>query len=364
MGAEERMILEMLREGKISVEDAERLLGAIRNGNDRADRKASSILEGNWWEEVERSLGETLSKVEDRISRAVTDLPRGSIRMPLRGLKRRRQREEQGFIPVEIHDQSFALPSDARMEVDIEGSGLTVEEAAGDAQVSFDREGHDWEWSVLRRDNTFVLAVYANAVWAGVPNVTLRLPPVRSLDCQVAGGSMSGHNLTSPADISVSGGSIQLIDATGELKLNAAGGAVGVLGDTPSLQAASAGGPVSLQGKAQKLDVKTAGGSVSIDHALLREGDHRVESAGGGVVLVLDASSAVTIEAAASGGGVDVNLPGASGEARNRYGTGQYNGTLGAGTAALQLRSSGGSIRIHVSDEDSPGTNGSPAQSA
>lgn len=67
-------------------------------------------------------------------------------------------------------------------------------------------------------------------------------------------------------------------------------------------------------------------------------------------MLVLDTASAVTIDAAATGGGVDVNLPGASGEARNRYGTGQYSGTLGEGTANLQLRSSGGSIRIHGSD--------------
>ena len=351
MGAEERLILEMLREGKISVEDAERLLGAVRNGSERSDRKVSSILESNWWEEVERSLGETLSKVEDRISRAVTDIPRGSIRVPLRGLKRKRQREEQGFTPVELHDQSFVLPPDAHVEVDIEGSGLAVEEAPGDAHVSFDREGHDWEWSVLRLGDTFVLSVYANAVWAGVPNISLRLPPVKSLTCRVAGGSMSGRNLTSPLDTS-SGGAIQLTDVTGELELNAAGGSIGVSGDVPSLQAVTAGGPVSLLGKAQKLDVKSAGGSVSINHALLHEGEHHVESAGGGVILVLDPASAVSIEAAASGGGVDANLPGASGEARNRYGTGQYSGTLGAGTAGLQLRSSGGSIRIHFSEED------------
>ncbi len=349
MGAEERLILEMLREGKISVEDAERLLGAVRNGSERSDRKVSSILESNWWEEVERSLGETLSKVEDRISRAVTDIPRGSIRMPLRGLKRKRQREEQGYTPVELHDQYFHIPPDAHVEVDIEGSTLAVEEAPGDAHVSFDREGHDWEWSVLRLGDTFVLSVYANAVWAGVPNVSLRLPPVRSLACQVA-GSMSGSKLTSPLDISISGGSIQLTDVTGELKLNAAGGAIGVLGDVPAFQAVTAGGSVSLTGRAQQLDVKSAGGSVNINHALLRDGDHHVESAGGGVMLVLDPTSAVSIEAAASGGGVDASLPGASGEARNRYGTGQYSGSLGAGTASLQLRSSGGSIRIHVSE--------------
>lgn len=350
MGAEERLILEMLREGKISVEDAERLLGAVRNGSERTDRNVSSFLESNWWEEVERSLGETLSKVEDRISRAVTDLPRGSIRMPLRGLKRKREREEQGYTPVELHDQSFALPPDARMEVEVEGGALTIEETPGDAHVSFDRDGHDWEWTVLKLGNTYVLAVYANAVWAGVPNVALRLPPVQSLACKVSGGSMSGHNLTSPLEVSISGGSMQLSDISGAVKLESAGGAIGVSGNVPSLIAASAGGPVSIHGEVKTLDVKAAGGSVNINHALLHEGDHRVESSGGGVMLVLDAASAVTIEAAASGGGVDVNLPGASGEARNRYGTGQYNGTLGEGTAKLQLRSSGGSIRIHVSE--------------
>ena len=353
MGAEERIVLEMLREGKISVDDAERLLGAVRNGSEKADRRGSSVLENNWWEEVERSLGETLSKVEDRISRAVTDLPRGSIRMPLRGLKRMRQREEQGYTPVELQEQSFAIPPDARMEVDVEGSALTVEEAPGDAQISFDREGHDWEWSVLRLGDTYVLSVYANAVWAGVPNVSLRLPPVRSLACQVAGSSMSGYRLSSPLDISTSSGSIQLTDVTGELKLSAAGGAIGVSGDVPSLQANAAGGSVSLLGKTRKLEIKSAGGSVNINHALLHEGNHRVESAGGGVMLVLDAASAVSIEAAASGGGVDASLPGASGEARNRYGTGQYTGALGAGTASLQLSSSGGSIRIHVHEESS-----------
>ena len=352
MGAEERLILEMLREGKISVEDAERLLGAIRNGSENADRKGPSFLESNWWEEIERSLGETLSKVEDRISRAVTDLPRGNIRMPLRGLKRKRQREEQGYTPVDLDDQSFAIPSDARMEVDIEGSSLTVEEAPGDAQVSFDREGHDWEWSVLKLDDTYVLSVYANAVWASVPNVSLRLPPVQSLACRVIGGSMSGHNLTSPLEASVSGGTLQLSEVSGALNLESAGGAIGVAGNVPALVAASAGGPVSLHGEVKTLAVKAAGGGVNINHALLQEGDHHVESAGGGVMLVLDAASTVSIEAAAAGGGVDVNLPGASGEARNRYGTGQYSGALGDGTAKLQLRSSGGSIRIHVSEED------------
>ena len=351
MGDEERLILEMLREGKISVEDAERLLGAIGKGNDRAKGGFSSILESSWWEEVERSLGETLSKVEDRISRAVTDLPRGSIRMPLRGLNRKRQREEQGYTPVDLQDQSFTIPPDARIVVDIEGSALTIEEAPGDAYVSFDREGHDWEWSILKLDDTYVLSVYANAVWAGVPNVTLRLPPLRSLSCQVVGSSMSGHGITTPLDASISGGSIQLTEASGELKLNSSGGAIGVMGNVSSLQAVSAGGPISLLGRVQSLDVRAAAGAVSIDHAVLSEGDHHVESAGGGVILVLNADSAVTIEAASSGGGVDVNVPGASGEARNRYGTGQYSGTLGAGTASLQLRSSGGSIRIHVSEE-------------
>ncbi len=356
MGAEERLILEMLREGKITVEDAERLLGAVRNGSDRDNRGFSSILEGNWWEEVERSLGETLSKVEQRISRAVTDIPRGnSIRVPLRGLKRKRQREEQGYTPVDVQDQSFSIPPDAAMAVDVEGSSLTIEEAPGEAQVSFDREGHDWEWSVLKLDDAYVLSVYANAVWAGVPNVTLRLPPVRSLNCRVAGGSMAGRNLTPPLDIAVSGGSLQLNGVTGALNLESAGGTIGVLGDTPSLQAVAAGGAVSILGKVGALNVKSAGGSVNINHALLQEGEHHVESAGGGVMLVLDQNSTVSIEAAASGGGVDVNLPGATGEARNRYGTGQYTGDLGTGTAKLQLRSSGGSIRIHACEEDDDG---------
>ena len=353
MGAEERLILEMLREGKITVEDAERLLGAVRNGSANDNRGFSSILESNWWEEVERSLGETLSKVEDRISRAVTDIPRGkSIRVPLRGLKRNRQREEQGYTPVETQDQSFAIPPGASMVVDIEGSSVTIEEAPGKARVSFDREGHDWEWSVLKLDDTYVLSVYANAVWAGVPNVALRLPPVSSLSCRVAGGSMSGRNLTAPQEVSVSSGSIQLNDVSGALKLDSAGGTIGVLGDVPSLQAVAAGGAVSLLGTVSALNVKSAGGSVDINHALLLEGDHQVESAGGGVMLVLDQDASVSIEAAASGGGVDVNLPGATGEARNRYGTGQYTGAVGAGTATLQLRSSGGSIRIHACEDN------------
>lgn len=270
--------------------------------------------------------------------------------MPLRGLKRKKQREEQGYTPVELHDQSFPLPPDARMEVDVEGGGLTIEEAPGDAHVSFDRDGHDWEWTVLKLDNTYVLSVYANAVWAGVPNVSLRVPPVQSLACKVAGGSLSGHDLTSPLEASVSGGTLQLSDTSGDLNLEAAGGAIAVSGNIPSLRAASAGGPVSIHGEVKMLDVKAAGGSVNINHALLCEGEHTVESSGGGVMLVLDADSAVAIEAAASGGGVDVNLPGASGEARNRYGTGRYSGTLGEGSASLQVRSSGGSIRIHVSD--------------
>lgn len=351
MGAEERMILEMLREGKISVEDAERLLGALRNGGDNANRGVSSILEGNWWEEVERSLGETLSRVEDRISRAVSDIPRGSIRMPLRGLKRKQQREEQGYVPVDLHDQSFAIPSDSRMEVDVEGTSLDIEEAPGDAHVSFDREGHDWEWSVLKLGNTFVLSVYANAVWASVPNVTLRIPPVDTLACRVAGGSMTGRSLSSPLEAAVSGGSVQLSDITGALKMESAGGAIGIAGSIPSLDATSAGGPISLHGEVKELAVKTAGGSVNINHALLLQGDHQIECSGGGVMLVLHANSAVSIDAAAAGGGIDANLPGASGEARNRYGTGQFNGTLGLGTANLQLRSSGGSIRLHVHEE-------------
>ena len=166
---------------------------------------------------------------------------------------------------------------------------------------------------------------------------------------------MLGRNLTPPLDISVLGGSLQLNEVTGALKLNAAGGTIEVLGDTPSLQAAAAGGAVSIVGTVGALNVKSTGGSVNINHALLQEGDHQVESAGGGVMLVLDGNSTVSIEAAASGGGVDVNLPGATGEARNRYGTGQFTGTLGTGAAKLQLRSSGGSIRIHACEEDEDG---------
>ncbi len=354
MSAEERMILEMLREGKVSVEDAERLLNAVRAGGDASRRRSPSLLDSGWWEEVERSLGETLAKVEDRIARVVTDLPRSSVRMPLRGVKRKRQREAQGFEPVALDDGTFEIPANARVEVDVEGGALRMEEAPGPAHVSFDREGHDWEWAVQALGDTYVICVYASAVWAGVPNVALSLPPVRSLTCRVSGGSMSGLKLSSSLDIAVEGGSLQLTDVTGALNLKSAGGGIGVHGAGPSLTAVSAGGPISFQGATEALDIKTAGGSVSLDHALLSAGEHRVESAGGGVVLVLDLASTVTIDAAASGGGVDVNLPGAVGEARNRYGTGQYTGTLGAGTAALQLRSSGGSIRIHAQESEAP----------
>ncbi len=229
-------------------------------------------------------------------------------------------------------------------------------------------EGRNWDWYALRRGTDVIIAAYPTAPEdRQVPTLKVTVPArLAEIAARTGGGGIETERLDSPLDARTSGGNIEIKDHgrqpvtarasgghvafTGNpslVKLRTSGGNVHFAGNAQEFNVKTAGGNLRLAGRVESFTARTAGGNIAIEGARLTAGTHSARAAGGQIKVLLAEDSSVRIRAGALGGGVHVDLPAAVSES-TRQGPPyrRYRGTLGEGTADLDLRSVGGSIEI------------------
>lgn len=259
-----------------------------------------------------------------------------------------------------------------RVRVEVSQRGASTDEILEDLDLSFSAEGNRVLIESRTRDPWWSRWLQGRT---SAPRFEIEVPNEFNLDLRTAGGSVdvgairgdvrartSGGSLhfgaiTGTVDGRTSGGSISL-DSAAEADLQTSGGSVRVGDVRGSLRAHTSGGSIRVM-RAVEADVRTSGGSISLDAvasaidartsggsitALLEEQpdrDLRLETTGGSVTLLVPETIAAEVDA--SGGRVTVDLPVSAGStvARN-----QVRGTINGGGPLLQLRTSGGGVRL------------------
>jgi ferric-dicitrate binding protein FerR (iron transport regulator) len=252
-------------------------------------------------------------------------------------------RLSSGSIEIETHDER-------EVSVDAEARGIS----GGSMQFELSGDGRDTR---LVGNRSGWLSVFGS----GFVQVRVRVPEEYSVDVRTAGGSIEISDLggwvqarTSGGSVDVdgalgdvelrtSGGSIRVEDVEGNVTAVTSGGSVRIDEVTGSVEANTSGGPVQVHEVGGPVQARTSGGSISVRFNERAEGQLR--TSGGSIEVEFSEDTGVDLKAETSGGRVEVEdeLRTLGSIERSRI-----EGEINGGGPELQLRTSGGNIRVRA----------------
>lgn len=205
------------------------------------------------------------------------------------------------------------VPTQTRTAIDTGGGHVTVHDLEGDSSV--DTSGGHIEVANLKGN---VLA-------------------------DTSGGHISLKSISGDAKVDTSGGHIEVDGVGGNLAGDTSGGHIEVANVGGNVAVETSGGSISISGAKGRVDADTSGGSVEVSFAKGNGKGGKIESSGGGIVVLLDPEVNLTIDASCGGGRVTTDIPL---KVVGKTGGSSLHGTLGNGGETLTVYTSGGGVRI------------------
>jgi hypothetical protein len=242
-------------------------------------------------------------------------------------------------------DQARVVISSRRGDFD-EKYEVIVEETPGRLEITIEHRGRKpWSWSFGDQG----------------AHVEVTLPRRTDVVVKSSGGGIDVESIEGSVEAKSSGGGVTVLEVSGDVVASSSGGGVEVERIGGGAKLDSSGGSVSARRVAGDIDAGSSGGGVRIDEAggavvasssgggvrvgfaagNAKGGD--LHSSGGGVTARVDPSVGLEIDAYASGGDADCELPVT---VRGKMKDNTVRGTLNGGGAVLKLRSSGGGVTI------------------
>ncbi len=158
-----------------------------------------------------------------------------------------------------------------------------------------------------------------------------------------SGGPVTVERITGEVLARTSGGPITASDITGDLTARTSGGGIRITNAAGTLKARTSGGPIRLDGVSGAIEARTSGGSIDA-RVLLLEDHLTLHTSGGSVKAVLPRDQGMDIRA--SGSSVRNLLDDLTGDITSR----KVDGSVKGGGIPVELRTSGGSVRIEYGD--------------
>ncbi len=162
---------------------------------------------------------------------------------------------------------------------------------------------------------------------------------------KTAGGSIVLGRLGAEVQARTSGGNITLGAAAGAADLNTSGGNITAGPVAGAATLGTSGGNIAIEGVRGVLRAKTSGGNIRARFVGPLTDDCSLSTSGGSVRVTVDRAAAFRLDAATSGGKVDVDGLKLTGE-KNSSARSSMTGEVNGGGRTLKLRSSGGGVSV------------------
>jgi hypothetical protein len=205
---------------------------------------------------------------------------------------------------------------------------VTITSARDDLQrrldIRFDAQPGAVRVKATRRSH-LVASLLGPWGWNDGIRFEVHVPRRTGVAVQTSGGSVSVKQLEGGARIRTSGGRLQLEHIAGDVEARTSGGVIHVDQAGGRVEASTSGGPILVRfapGNSRGGSLRTSGGSVQ---------------------ALIDPRAAVSIDAVSSGGTIWSDLALRTSAHPGRF---VLRGDLNGGGPPLQLRTSGGSVRI------------------
>jgi len=163
--------------------------------------------------------------------------------------------------------------------------------------------------------------------------------PVRG---NTSGGSIALAGGRGKAVLRTSGGEIRVDDVAGEVDASTSGGSIQIQRARGRVSAHTSGGNIAVRETTGAVDASTSGGNVSAFLSAQPNESCRLSTSGGNITVEVASSVHLDVDASTSGGGVSTDFPVVSASKDQQ----SLRDSINGGGPLLQLRSSGGGIRI------------------
>lgn len=318
MSDAQKEILKMLSDHVITVDQAERLLKALNEGEAHKQEPKSHVREGHGHGigfpdigAVFESLGETLAEIGPMVKTTMEDVLSGLLGDDLAEF------DEEELEDVEPIPEKYALAAGTQMIImNTWKSGhargdLHIQGISGDAcRIDYDNVKH----IRVREDAShFVIQ------WNGGP-LTVEVPEtVGNLKIRSTGGNIHLKHLVCPINVKTLGGDLKLLDVPKDFK------------------------------------AKTMGGNISLHLSKNWQGNGRAHTAGGNIFLAIPEHVGLTVNSSTIGGAIKVDEAFEHLESKQAFpGKNTVNVQIGdqASQSVVALKAMGGSVEVRkIADE-------------
>jgi hypothetical protein len=158
------------------------------------------------------------------------------------------------------------------------------------------------------------------------------------------GGRIEIARVEGPVLARTSGGRIEVLDVRNDLRARSSGASMRLAGVRGSLEARTSGGSIKIEDAGGEVDARTSGGSVRA--SFTDEPWGHIETSGGSITITCPVTAGADVDARTSGGTVKIDK---AFDSDGKHSKSRFRGRLNGGGSPLELRTSGGSIKLIAS---------------
>ena len=322
--AERRKILDMLADGKISAEEAERLLDAL--GRQRADELDVASLVDDGVNMVTNTVERLTVDIEDAIDCSDS----------------------------EFDSRKFTVVGEPRIEVDNHCGRVEVRGGSADGEVRVDAEllhPDRVEYTARQEGDTIKVEARPSgrrSFFGWLPfnrgaRITVSSPRRADLEVNSSNGRVSVRNVEGSGSIRTSNGRIVAEDLSGAFGLTTSNSRIESKRLSGQYDMTTSNGRVVVAGGTGEYSIETSNGRIRFEGELEPGSGSSFKTSNGSIVASLGTEPDVRLDAATSNGSIRClrQLDSVDTDSKRRV-----EGTIGGGRASLRLRTSNGSITI------------------
>ncbi len=320
MTDEQGRVLDMVSEGKITVEEAERLLAALG--------------------------GTQGSESEDQHSRLGDALHREVISVVM---------EDGGKMSGEaLRDETFTVGEAPRVVVKNDNGRVRCEVGdAGSVRVaatlrhpravkySIKQEGDVVTVEAKSKGKSSLLGFFGHG---GSADIVVTAPRNTVLEVGTANGGIEASGFESESSVRSTNGGMTLQDMTGGLEASSTNGKITLSACEGDLAVSSTNGRITVEEAKGSINASTVNGAVSFSGELVPGSRNELNTVNGPVEVQLLGEVSVRVDAACVHGSLNSHLPGL--EVLGPKGR-KLEGTVGDGEAELTVQTVNGSVRVN-----------------
>lgn len=265
--------------------------------------------------------------------------------------------------------------SDVKIEAKFIGNAKRWKQRKNDLDVQFDiLVPRHYNLDLKTACDDISVANITGDVKAETFSAGLRFQDITGrIDGVTSVGDINLKGFNGDVTLQTKSGNIALEDGTGDVKVKTTGGNLQISDVAGAVNGKTSGGGITLRGCKGGADLKTAGGGIEVENdgpvlakttggsirCQLQEASSSqnllldLETAGGGINVLLVPDIAATVEAKVLGGSVTTEFPVVA-EMEGAVKPDQLHGTINGGGSLLRLRSIGGNIILRKTEAHNP----------